>query len=339
MRSVIEFLNHLPELSENSQNILLIYDSIFEKKSEVRGWLKKIPYKISVRSGEQLKTLGELDRTIQKISGLKISKSTELTFVALGGGTVCDFVGFLASVFLRGRKLILIPTTWLAAVDSAHGGKNGLNFRKIKNQIGTFYLPQKIIIVKTILRLQPNDRLVEAMGETLKVALINDKKLFFKLENPISFDEVYAILPKAIDNKYKVVKKDPLEKNGTRRLLNLGHTLGHVLESHFQISHGEAVLHGLEFSARWSFQRGLLSEADFIRILVSIENLHLKSPLKFYLKSISNLQIKNLLCRDKKITAQSRMDFIFIKSIGQCERNLVAIDEIVSEVVRQRKEK
>ena len=266
MKSQIVYTKGLPNLNQFSDETLLFYDSILVKNKIFKSWIKTFKYKVSLKSGEELKTIDSFSLVLNKISKLAIPKSTNLSFVALGGGSIGDFVGFLSSVYLRGRRLELIPSTWLSAVDSSHGGKNGLNFLKTKNQIGSFYPAHKIYICKEILLSQPNERLLESCGEIIKIAILGDKRLFNFLEKNIKATEIYKKLPKIIRLKYEIINQDYFEKNGSRRLLNLGHTMGHVFESHFGWPHGIAVLLGLQFSARWSFNQGYLGQKDFFKI-------------------------------------------------------------------------
>ena len=341
VQSTLIYTLDLPERSHFADETVLFYDSVLAKNKTLAPWLKSFEYKIALKSGEQLKTLSSLQSVLNKISALAVPKSTNLTFVSVGGGSVGDFVGFVASIYMRGRRLVQIPSTWLAAVDSAHGGKNGLNFNKTKNQIGTFYPAHEIFISKKLLLTQPEARLKDSMGEIIKIAVLSDAKLFNYLENSVdnlAADEIFAKLSQIISLKYKIVSQDPNEQKGLRRLLNLGHTMGHVFEAAFGFSHGVAVLLGMKFSARWSFHKKLLAEKDFIRILNLIDSLALDAELNVVLKKIKTDQIQKLLQQDKKITSHSKMDFIFIKSIGKCVRESVSIQEILSEVKRQKQE-
>ena len=182
MKSQIIYSKTLPGPKSFSPESVLFYDSILEKNPAFRSWSRNFPYKISLKSGEKLKTIQSFTSVLNKISKLKVPKTTALTFIAVGGGSVGDFVGFVASVFLRGRPLVLIPSTWLSAVDSSHGGKNGLNFRNTKNQIGSFYPAGKIYICEELLLTQPSERLTESMGEVIKIAVLADAALFSYLE-------------------------------------------------------------------------------------------------------------------------------------------------------------
>ena len=179
------------------------------------------------------------------------------------------------------------------------------------------------------------------MGEVIKMSLINSRVLFENLEKrkgQYSEKDLFKVLPFLAQAKMKIVNQDPFEKSGPRRLLNLGHTVGHVLEIFFQIPHGDAVKLGILFSARWSFHLGLLKESDFIRISSVIES-YLNSPnLGSLFKKISLSQLRALLLKDKKMVTTGEIDFIFIRKIGQVQRKKVNIQEILNEIQRQKVE-
>ena len=317
MKSQIVYSQALPPTNRFSPDSILFYDSILMKKRSFGKWSGSFPYKIALKSGEGLKTIDSFKQVLNKISKLKVPKSTQLCFVAVGGGSIGDFVGFLSSVYLRGRPLVLIPSTWLSVVDSAHGGKNGLNFNNTKNQIGSFYPAEKIFICNDLLMTQPEERLLESFGEIIKIAVLSDAKLFGQIESRPEKNEILSLLPKLISLKLKIVNRDVFEKTGHRRLLNLGHTLGHVFESVYGWPHGIAVLLGLQFAARWSLHQGLLTQKDFFRISMFIDSLELKQNLSAALNKMIERQIVNHLTKDKKLTGKDRLDFIFIRKIGR----------------------
>lgn len=327
----------LPPRATFGRTALLLYDRRLTHYGPFNRWARDFVYRLPLNAGEELKSLSSFTSVLNKITNLNLPQTTELSFVAVGGGSVGDFAGFLASVYLRGRPLVQIPSTWLAAVDSAHGGKNGLNFGGAKNQIGTFYFPQKTIICAELLNFQPVERLSEAYGEMLKIAVLADRKLFIELvtawQSPVMLKIILEKIPRMVSLKNKIVKKDPYEKNGHRRLLNLGHTLGHVIESQLGLAHGHAVALGLLFSARWSHRCGWLSEKDFIAISVAVENLGLS--LNEILSRIPKARLKSLLSKDKKMTSEQTIDFIFISKIGTAFRRKVKLSEIIFEVQRQ----
>ena len=326
----------MPVRSQFPVNSVLLYDSALNKHSFFKTWKKSFTHQVHLKAGEGLKTIDSYNQTLKKLMTLKIPQTQDLTFIAVGGGSVGDFVGFLASTFLRGRNFVQIPSTWLAAIDSAHGGKNGLNFQSVKNQIGTVYPANSIFLVQELLQSQPQTRLDDALGEVFKIAIINAPTVMKKLSDNKSID-LYKLLPQLIQSKLKIVQTDPFEKKGNRRLLNLGHTLGHVLESHFSIGHGHAVKLGILFSARWSFHLGYLKEKDFVQIWNFIHN---SGPIDLQekLKNISKNTAKKLLAKDKKLMTSSEVDFIFIKKIGKVFRNKMSLQSIIDEMQRQKME-
>ena len=320
---------------------ILFYDAKLETKPLFKAWKKQFKFCFALRAGESLKTLDSLNAVLTKLSQHQVPQTTKLTFISVGGGSVGDFVGFLASIFSRGRKFVQIPSTWLAAIDSAHGGKNGLNFQHAKNQLGTYYPADQIFLVEALLKSQPAERFSEALGEVIKMGIINSKNIFQKLEKKsqnFSEKDLLQLLPELIQAKMKVVNKDPFEKSGLRRVLNLGHTMGHVFESHFRLPHGEAVKVGILFSARWSLKRKMLSAAEFTKINQMLNYFPSKVELPYLLEMISLTDVKKLLEKDKKSTSIGSIDFIFIQKIGHVVCKKVKIEDILKEFQRQKTE-
>lgn len=338
------FKNELPAASELGDELLLIYDEILAKKSqEFKKWSQSFDRKYAVQAGENLKAIESFPDHIFKI--LKLCENTsnrKLTLVIAGGGSVGDFGGFVASVFKRGVRLIQIPSTWLSAIDSAHGGKTALNVGSAKNQIGSFYPAHKIILVKSLLIAQTEQRAMEGFGELLKISLINGGTLWSKLEKEteVNSSVLWKYLAESINAKYKVVKKDPLEATGYRHILNLGHTVGHALESYYKLPHGIAVNYGLEFALNWSVEQKIMSKASYDKML--------KKPVMFYLLSPTRDRLfwqnkhflnsfKSMLLQDKKKTAGKALRFVFLEKPGKCVVKEVTVDEILMEICRQQK--
>jgi len=335
----VVYLQKLPSRSLFPAESVLFYDSVLASKAAFKKWALQFEHSIALKSGESLKTVDSFNSVLKKITKQNIPQTTQLTFVSVGGGSVGDFVGFLASVYLRGRGLIHIPSTWLSAVDSAHGGKNGLNFEGVKNQVGTFYPPEKVYLCRELLNTQPAERLCEAMGEVVKTAVLFDKKLFSELEKQskaFSNNQIWQRLERLVAHKYAIVERDPNEKLGLRRLLNLGHTMGHVFEAQYEWPHGVCVLLGLEFAAAWSFEIGLLDKLDYLRILKMVKKMKTGRTLSNALSGLNDKRVTALLKKDKKLTGDAALDFIFVKSIGNCVRRKVSISEIVAEFKRQK---
>ncbi|MAT38168.1 MAG: hypothetical protein CL946_01045 [Ectothiorhodospiraceae bacterium] len=266
-------LVHIAKLSELAldETCIAIADENLPQK--IRD---AFPLAITVEAGERLKSLASIERLAEQILARRATKP--LTLVAVGGGSVGDAVGFLASTLWRGVGLWHIPTTLLAMVDSAHGGKTGVNLANAKNQLGTFYPADKVFIVAELLETLPYRQRREGMAEVFKVALLNpdlDIDAFGVMERMVYAPfadvqhEMMVVIQVAILTKLKIVKEDPFEESGTRTLLNLGHTIGHAIERVYGINHGEAVAWGLASMLHVSEKHGLpsaLKEALLARL-------------------------------------------------------------------------
>ncbi|MDG0815271.1 3-dehydroquinate synthase family protein [Bdellovibrio svalbardensis] len=343
--SAVLFTQNFPAPKKLGEELLLIYDEVLPKKSEeFKKWMKQIPLRYAVQAGEGLKSIDLFPDHISKITTLCEKASvSKLTIVVVGGGSVGDFGGFVASILKRGVRLIHLPSTWLAAIDSAHGGKTALNVGGAKNQIGTFYPATEVVLVKSLLLSQPPSRTFEGFGELLKIALIEGGILWAQLsrEYEVNAEVLWKYLEAGIKAKYKVVKKDPEEKKGLRHVLNLGHTVGHVLESYYELPHGISINYGLEFALRWSVEKKIMAREDFDRLQ--------RQPVMAYLLSASADQLwdvkanvlkefRRLLLNDKKKTKSETLRFVFIKKAGQTVIKEVPVDDILVEICRQREE-
>jgi 3-dehydroquinate synthetase len=214
-----------------------------------------------LEGGEELKQLGRIGELLRWLSETGAERGDPV--VAFGGGTVGDAAGFVAAVYLRGVPFVQVPTTWLAQVDSALGGKVGVNLPGAKNAVGAFWPPVAVIADVAALRHLPRSAAKDGMVESLKAALIGDPALWTLIEErgeaALGEDEAarYAIVERAARVKLTIADRDPTE-TGERRQLNLGHTLGHALEveSSFRLPHGEAVALGLRAVANLAAMRG-----------------------------------------------------------------------------------
>jgi 3-phosphoshikimate 1-carboxyvinyltransferase len=228
--------------------------------------LDALPDPLLVHGGEALKTLRSVEALAEDV--LRRRSSRPMTLVAVGGGSVGDAVAFLASILWRGVDLWHVPTTLLAMIDSAHGGKTAVNLGTAKNQLGTWYPPSRIIIVRQCLATLDTRLRMEGMAELLKALWLADADTTATLhasevEDCVfdSFDRISArllqLIDRAIDIKRDIVGQDARETLGIRRVLNLGHTIGHALELTSGMGHGEAVAWGLATSLRFSRDMGM----------------------------------------------------------------------------------
>lgn len=337
----LHFVKHLRQVSGHidRENAVLIYDRILEKKfpAFVKSWSRRYP----VRSGEQLKAMENFPKHAQKILALCEGLPTKkITIVSMGGGSVGDFSGFVASVLKRGVSLVHIPSTWLSAVDSAHGGKTALNVGRLKNQYGTFWPAQKTFLVKELLLSQPAARVIDARGEVVKIALINGGSLFSKLNSynqSLDAELLWKHLRELIVAKLKVVRRDPLETRGVRYILNLGHTLGHVLELQQGLSHGLAVAHGLRWSIAYSQKKAFLKTPNKI-LSQNLLRLNLPDERNFHQQIKGLRNVGKVLAQDKKMSGRHKLKFVFVSKPGRCTVAEVSIKDLVHSLEQERQQ-
>ncbi len=315
---------------------LIIIDTTVDQHFPEIG--KKFRYVYRVQAGESLKNLSTFAMHVESVLELWLEPlSRESRIISCGGGSVGDFSGFLASILKRGMRLTQCPTTWLSAIDSAHGGKTALNVRSVKNQVGTFYPAENVVLVKELLFVQNDERAREGLSEMLKMALIYQPTFLQELnsENGLSAT-IWQNLQKTIQAKNQIVELDPFETKGLRKILNFGHTLGHVIESHYQVSHGESVLQGLYFAVDWSAKIGLLPEARREMIFKKFTELGLRSWLdRSDFKPMPAQEVLRLAMQDKKMNAQAQIDFVFLGDLGEAKVIPVSLRDLVFEAQRQ----
>lgn len=264
--------NRLPKLIQEIEgNVALITDKNVEKILATQ--IEHLNVKIfSFSSGEMQKireTKAFLEDTL-----LTHNFGRDSCIVGLGGGVVSDLVGFLAATYCRGIPWIQIPTTLMAMVDASIGGKTGVNTPYGKNMIGSFFFPQNVLIDTKLLDSLPTNEWINGVVEIIKYALIKSPSLFQLLyENKQKWEErdpdfIKQIISQSVSIKSDVVKEDPFEKKGKRRILNFGHTFGHALETleDYQIDHGVAVAIGMMVAAFISQKLHFLSQEEFDRI-------------------------------------------------------------------------
>ncbi len=284
---------------------------------------------LEVPDGESAKTLSTVERLTREM--VVAGGKRDSRVITLGGGTVGDVGGFAAGCFLRGIDYGQVATTLLAQVDAAIGGKTGVNLPEAKNSVGLFHQPRWVVSDARYLSTLPPDEVRQAMFEVVKVAILADPELFDLIESDLE-DLLAAVsgpltraVRRAVSVKVAVVAADEREGD-CRRLLNLGHTLGHALETvvgHGKIRHGDAVGHGMLFATSLAEARALPSEdADRIRSLLVRIGLA-------QLPSLNMVPILEAIRRDKK-SRESGLAWVLPVAIGRAE-----ITDISEAVVEQ----
>jgi len=230
--------------------------------------------------GEKIKSARTIAMLHEQWFELRYDRRTPI--IALGGGTVGDTTGFAAATFLRGLPFWQIPTTIIAQVDAALGGKVGINHKRGKNLIGCFYQPKGVIIDPMLLTTLPQRERRSGLAEVVKYGVIGDKRLFSICEKQVphwvSGDEPIGadVIQRCVRAKLRIVAEDETD-TGKRHVLNFGHTLGHALERWAKFSklrHGEAVALGMYAAGFVARKRKLWSEDEFVRLAALCKHLH-----------------------------------------------------------------
>lgn len=258
-------LRHALATAANGRNVFALVDAaVAERHPELvaREWTA-----LHVRGGESLKTLAQAELVLRAMAEAGIDRKGLL--LAIGGGTVGDLGGLCAALWLRGIECWQVPTTMMAMVDSAVGGKTAVNLPEGKNLIGTVHPPARVLADPEFVRDLPAFDYASGLAEALKVAIGLDGVLFGFLEQHADavlardLAAVERVVHRCLAAKAAVVESD-LRENGPRRVLNLGHTLGHALEacSGFTVPHGLCVARGLHFALDVAVAEGQLAPAD-----------------------------------------------------------------------------
>jgi 3-dehydroquinate synthase len=274
---------------------------------------------LEMADGERFKRLATLEKLAESL--IKLGADRSATLIAQGGGVVCDVTGFLASVYMRGVEVIQIPTTVLAQVDAAIGGKTGVNLQSGKNLLGTFHQPRVVLIDPNVLTTLPSREYRAGLYEALKCGIIGNAGLFRLFEDRrreiLDRDPnvVEKVIAESVRLKARVVSADERE-GGLRQVLNLGHTIGHALEAetrYTQLLHGEAVAWGMIAATRIALSTGMLYSATAERIRAAILGFGRLPRMKFQTTGV----LKRL--RSDKKTRQGAVHFVLPRQIGKVE--------------------
>lgn len=312
-------LKELKEIApvENSfiitdENLMLHYQQDFK------------PWKvITIPAGETSKTLGILDDIIRQLIALDAGR--DATIIGIGGGVVTDIAGFVAGIYKRGVRCILVPTSVLGMVDAAIGGKNGLDIGEYKNMMGLIRQPAYILYDYRFLKTLPQEEWINGFAEIIKHACIGDAAMFALLEQHTlkDFQMDEALLERLIRTnvlqKAAVVQEDEQEQ-GIRKYLNFGHTLAHAIENTAGLPHGHAVSIGMVFAAQLSEKYTGFGQTDRIRNLLQQYEL----PVSFAFEPVRTLQ---LMAADKK-KAGDTISYVLLREIGTAVSQPLSLADI-----------
>lgn len=329
--SKVYFLtNGLPRFRSND---ILIVDRALKNKKSFSKILERAEHQagaiLFLPAGEDTKQIQNFPHLfsllMEKTKGLSKAK---LRLVSLGGGSIGDWTGFAAHILWRGVDCVHIPTTWLAAMDSAHGGKTALNLGSWKNQAGSYHFPTEVYCCRELLLDQPHQRSLDCYGELLKIALLRGGKMWRELNRqalrtpdlrdfPPAF--FWKMLPLAVQGKMHFVRRDPFEQKGIRHFLNFGHTIGHLIEGELGIPHGIAIFYGILFDLLWFQKKAILCQPAV--------NVLPWSPLFHFQQQISDPAPS--LQKDKKMQSSTLIAYPTISSLGKPQLLPIALRRIV----------
>ena len=311
--SEIHYSNKFDDLDSQLKNFINQEKHVIFIDSKLSSIINLDPkFKIfEIEINESTKDLN----TIQKIWKIMFSESLDRSskIIGIGGGVLSDLVGFATSTFKRGANLSLVPSTFLGMVDAAHGGKTGFNNEFGKNQIGTFFIPEKIFICTEFLDSLSEIEMNNGIIESLKAGFLGDKEIIEMIYQD-KLNNLEEIIKKSIQVKYNILKNDLRESN-ERMFLNLGHTIGHLIEkdSNYSISHGQAVAIGMLKGFEVSESKFNLNSSIRDEFKSFLNKQSMKTEYSF---NSNQSELKEIISNDKKVTSDV-VKFVLIKNIQE----------------------
>jgi 3-dehydroquinate synthase len=267
---------------------------------------------LAVPAGEQSKSLQQLGEVCDQMIAAGLDRHSFV--IALGGGVVGDLAGFVAAIYYRGIPYVQVPTTIVAQVDSAVGGKTGINTRGGKNLLGSFHQPRLVVADVDTLRTLPEREYNEGFAEVIKHGIIRDRPLLESLA-ALDSERLAPLVARNVGIKAEIVAADEHETSGLRALLNFGHTIGHAIEAaagYGTLLHGEAISLGMVAACDLSVRRAGLSEAEAAFVIERLKQFHLPTRLP---EEMSTGSILAALKADKKFV-EGRIRFVLTPKLG-----------------------
>lgn len=278
---------------------------------------KKVLFR-TTPSGEKVKTFDEFSSCSEYFLDKGVHRKAHL--IALGGGSLSDFAGFVASTLLRGISWSIIPTTLLSMVDASIGGKTAINSKAGKNLIGAFHKPVNVWLNVNFLDTLPEEELINGYGEVIKYAFLDKEIASHLTENKFDLNE---LIYKCAEYKLDLTEKD-FKEAGLRKCLNLGHTLGHAVEKIYSLPHGEAVFWGialvLEIFQDNKFKEELKEYAKQLGIS--------ERPVPWYKKTFPVDKIMNYISKDKKMLSKKDLEFVLVDEIGKIKYQSIQLSDL-----------
>jgi 3-dehydroquinate synthase len=327
-----------------SRKILLVTNPVVGDLYQARlcRGLREAGFEVSstrVPDGEEHKTLSWAARLYEVLFAQDLDRGD--TVMALGGGVVGDLAGFVAATFKRGLHLIQVPTTLLAQVDAAVGGKVGVDHPKGKNMIGAFHQPDAVLADLEVLRTLDEREIRAGLAEVIKYGVIADGLFFHFIESQMEqllrcdLDAMGTVVKRSCEIKAAVVAADERDR-GERAVLNFGHTLGHAIEAatgYRTYRHGEAVAMGMAIAAEIAVRMGLAEEETFRRLVTLLRAARLSTEDR----SADPEAVMDFMRRDKKSIA-GRLRFILPRTIGGVEIFDEVPEELILDILKEHRQ-
>ncbi|MCY7310087.1 MAG: 3-dehydroquinate synthase [Chitinophagaceae bacterium] len=301
-------ISHLKKIADPKATVIITDENVFNAHTKLfKGWNT-----IVLKPGEEFKVQATVDVVIEKLIEMEADRKT--TLVGVGGGVITDITGYVASVYMRGLKFGFVPTSILGLVDASIGGKNGIDVGVYKNMVGVIRQPAFILHDMVFLNSLPQAEWENGFAEIIKHACIKDAAMFAELES--NSLKTYRGKQKTICEliqrntliKTKVVQKDEFEK-GERRLLNFGHTLGHALETQYELLHGQAISIGMTYACHISEQLAGFKQTE--KVVSVLEKYNLPTYASF-----NKQKVFDVLKMDKK-RERKEMNYVLLEKIGK----------------------
>ncbi|MGD1822613.1 MAG: 3-dehydroquinate synthase [Pleomorphochaeta sp.] len=328
----VSFINDLNELSKKlgsfGSRALWVADS------NTAHLFKKLPStNVVIAAGEKSKTISTVEKILRVCVDEGLSRHDYI--IGFGGGVVCDLAAFVASIYMRGCKLILVPTSLLCMVDATLGGKTAFDFMGAKNLVGSFYPAKEVLISPSLLKSLNEREYLNGLAEVLKHSLLSKNELLYKFlisrKSQIlkrDQDTLLTLLQMSLEVKKDFIEKDPEEKHGIRQALNLGHTFGHALEScgrFSKFSHGEAVAWGCVRAIEAALELKIIDESFASRSIKLFKSYNY--DIDYRIGRGDWIDFFNKILKDKK-QKDGIVQFVLMKNQGDyvlmpLEKNLI----------------
>lgn len=298
--------------------VLLTDENVYAAhKSKFSGWNT-----IVLKAGEEYKIQATVDSVIESLIGMEADRKTIL--VGVGGGVITDLTGYIASIYMRGIGFGFIPTSLLALVDASIGGKNGIDVGDHKNLVGIIHQPVFILQDPALLDTLPIREWENGFAEVIKHGCIKDPVLFSQLEKNslVEFQkkkQLSGLVKRNAMIKTRVVQRDEFE-SGERRILNFGHTLGHALETQYELSHGQAISIGMVAACRFSEKLAGFTQTE--RVVALLEKYNLPVYADF-----DKDKVFNVMKMDKK-RERKQINYVLIGKIGKATIKTISINQL-----------